>query len=205
MARLREGDSSAFDHLVDRYQQRAYGIAYQMVGSVPDAEDLSQEAFIRVYQGAGSFRGESRFFTWFYRILVNLCLDHLRQKSLRGRFVFPFSWLFSDWESGDTSPAQGSEEWVKEERGWADPERVSSDNQFRRALAQALPELSPQQRAVFILRNNHELSTEQIAAILKTSQGTVKTHLFRAIRRLRERLAMFEEAEGREFHREERE
>jgi RNA polymerase sigma-70 factor (ECF subfamily) len=189
MARLIQGETAVFDLLVERYQQRAYGIAYQMVGHSEDARDLSQEAFIRVYEGAASFRGESRFYTWFYRILVNLCLDHLRRQSFRGKILGFFSGGRTEEEE------ERGEARLEEERGWADPDRNLADREFRRALQGALEELSPKQRAVFLLRNNHELSIQEIAAVLKTSEGTVKTHLFRAIRSLRERLSVFQEGE----------
>jgi len=193
LAQFKEGDQTAFGQLVERYQQRAYGITYQMLGSLQDAEDISQEGFIRVYLGAESFRGDSKFYTWFYRILVNLCLDFLRQKSVRGRTVLPFWGWFSKKDPGESQPEEGVAERVHEERGWADPERTLSNERLRRDLFKALSELSPKQRAVFILRNNHDLSTQEIAAILKTSEGTVKTHLFRAIRALRARLSSYDE------------
>jgi|SRR5579884_43995 len=185
MLRLKEGDLAAFDLLVERYQQQAYGIAYQMVGHHEDAKDLSQETFIRIYEGASSFRGESRFYTWFYRILVNLCLDHLRRRSFRNRFFDFFSRNTEEEEGPD--PIQG----LQEERDFGNPERGLADKQFRAALGKALAALSPQQRAVFLLRNNHDLSMQEIAEILRTSEGTVKTHLFRAIRTLREKLSDF--------------
>ncbi|MBI3805492.1 MAG: sigma-70 family RNA polymerase sigma factor [Nitrospirae bacterium] len=184
--RLKGGDSAAFDLLVERYQRQAYGIAYQMVGHQEDARDLSQEAFIRIYEGIDSFRGASRFYTWFYRILVNLCLDHLRRRSLRNRF-FRF---FSGKETDDGGAEDALPE-VAEERGFGNPERGLVDKEFRLALRAALTTLSPQQRAVFLLRNNHDLLTSEIAEILGTSEGTVKTHLFRAVRMLRERLSDF--------------
>lgn len=186
MIRLKEGDSAAFDLLVERYQQQAYGIAYQMVGHPEDARDLSQEAFLRIYESAQSFRGTSRFYTWFYRILVNLSLDHLRRRSLRNR-LFHFFWDNSPEEDDPPDPIQK----IREQHDWGNPERGAADVQFRRALRRALAELSPQQRAVFLLRNNHDLSLQEIAEILRTSEGTVKTHLFRAIRSLRQRLSDF--------------
>ena len=189
MARLIQGETAALDLLVERYQQRAYGIAYQMVGHSEDARDISQEAFIRVYEGAASFRGESRFYTWFYRILVNLCLDHLRRQSFRSKILGFFS------GGGTQEEEEPMEARLEEERGWADPDRNLADREFRRALQGALRDLSPQQRAAFLLRNNHELSIPEIAAVLKTSEGTVKTHLFRAVRSLRERLSVFQEGE----------
>ena len=77
--RVAERDEAAFDLLVARYQGRAYRLAWSMVRDAEDARDLSQEAFLRVYRTAGSFRGDARFSTWFYRVLVNLCLDHRRR------------------------------------------------------------------------------------------------------------------------------
>ncbi|PYM79558.1 MAG: RNA polymerase subunit sigma, partial [Candidatus Rokuibacteriota bacterium] len=78
-ARVAAGDERAFDQLVERYQARAYRTAWLVLRDADEARDLSQEAFVRLYQSAGRFRGEARFSTWFHRILINLCLDHRRK------------------------------------------------------------------------------------------------------------------------------
>jgi len=187
ITRLKEGDLAAFDLLVERYQEQAYGIAYQMVGHREDAKDLSQQAFLRIYEGVGAFRGASRFYTWFYRILTNLCLDHLRRRSFLNRF---FRFLPANHPEAEDFE-QGFYEGAEEKPDWGNPERSLADKEFRLALKEALAALSPQQRAVFLFRNNHDLSMQEIAEILGTSEGTVKTHLFRAIRALREKLSDF--------------
>ena len=187
IAQFKAGDLTAFDFLVERYQQQAYGIAYQMVGHHEDAKDLSQQAFLRIYEGVSSFRGISRFYTWFYRILVNLCLDHLRRRSLLNRF-FRFSTAY-DPEKEDSEERIYGEAQERPDSG--NPEQCLADKEFRLALQKALATLSPQQRAVFLFRNNHDLSIQEIGEILGTSEGTVKTHLFRAVRSLREKLSDF--------------
>jgi len=78
--RVANRDEAAFDRLVERYQQRAYRLAWSIVRDAEEARDLSQEAFIRLFEGAASFAGRARFSTWFHRILVNLCLDHRRRR-----------------------------------------------------------------------------------------------------------------------------
>jgi RNA polymerase sigma-70 factor (ECF subfamily) len=187
IAQFKEGDLTAFDLLVERYQQQAYRIAYQIVSHREDAKDLSQQAFLRIYEGVGAFRGASRFYTWFYRILVNLCLDHLRRRSLLNRFFRFFPANDPDKEDSEES-IHGE---IQEKPDWGNPERCLVDKEFRLALQKALAMLSPQQRAVFLFRNNHDLSIQEIGEILGTSEGTVKTHLFRAVRLLRKKLSDF--------------
>src|SRR5688572_22198684 len=104
--RVAAQDEAAFDVLVARYQGRAYRLAWSLLRSAEDARDVSQEAFLRVYRTAGGFRGDARFSTWFYRILVNLCLDHRR----RGRWWR--RWLVSEVGEGEVDRQPGP---------WADP------------------------------------------------------------------------------------
>ena len=173
--RVAERDDRAFDMLVERYQQRAYRLAWSILRDAEEARDLSQEAFLRLYEVAGSFRGTARFSTWFYRILVNLCLDARRRRR---------------WWQLAAAPAQredGTFESVVERQPAAsdDPVDGLAREQVMAALWKAVDMLSPQQRAALILQVQEELPTPEIAAVLKCSQATVRVHLHRALLALR--------------------
>src|SRR6266550_2806930 len=154
-------DDAAFDRLVTRYQARAYRLAWSLLRDAEDARDVSQEAFIRVWEAAHRFRGDARFSTWFYRILVNLCLDHKR----RGRW---WTRLVTRDEDHDTigslvdrHPAPGP-----------DPGDRVSEAQTMSRLWEAVHRLSPQQRAAVILSTQEHLSTAEIAEVLRVAEAT---------------------------------
>jgi RNA polymerase sigma-70 factor (ECF subfamily) len=171
-ARVAARDESAFDRLVERYQARAYRLAWSLLRDAEDARDVSQEAFLRVYQSAARFRGDARFSTWFYRILVNLALDHRRRRR----------W----WQR--PLPQDHDDDVTLAERQPArepDPgERVSEEQTMTR-LWEAVRRLSPQQRAAVVLSVQEQLSTSEIAAVLEVSEPTVRVHLHRAVQALR--------------------
>ena len=176
--RVVEHDEAAFDQLVERYQGRAYRLAWSILRDAEEARDVSQEAFIRLYQSAASFGGRSRFSTWFYRLLVNLCLDQ-RRKTRWWRQIFA---------SGDGGrPGEDSGETVldRQPAPSRDPvEGLDKERETERLWA-AVGTLSPQQRAVVTLQAQEELSTKEIATILKCSEATVRVHLHRALMTLR--------------------
>ena len=175
--RVAERDDDAFDLLVERYQRRAHGIAWSILRDAEEARDLSQEAFIRLYENAHRFRGQARFSTWFYRILVNLCLDHRRRHRWWRRAAAPPS--HGDEGDGpldavvDAQPALAHDPLD-------DLERAQAMTQ----LWVAAGGLSPQQRAVLHLVAE-DLSTSEIASVLRCSEATVRVHLHRALATLR--------------------
>ena len=168
--RVAAGDEGAFDQLVLRYQARAYRTAWLILRDTEAARDLSQEAFVRLYQSAGRFRGEARFSTWFHRILVNLCLDHRRQ------------WRF--WRQR-AEPAAEIEQLPAPE---TNPLDAVGREQTAKTLWDAVARLSPRQRAAVVLMVQEGLETREIAAVLKMSEATVRVHLHRAVRALRRTL-----------------
>ena len=173
--RVAAQDEAAFDALVARYQGRAYRLAWSLLRDAEDARDVSQDAFLRVYRTAAGFRGDARFSTWFYRILVNLCLDHRR----RGRW-----WPRLLMRRDDTS--DGAEGLLEHQAApLLDPGDTLGREQTMAALWAAVDRLSPQQRAAIVLSVQEELSTGQIASILKCSEATVRVHLHRAVSALR--------------------
>lgn len=165
--RVAAGDERAFDLLVGRYQARAYRTAWLILRNADDARDVSQDAFVRVYESAARFRGEARFSTWFHRILVNLCLDHRRK------------WRF--WRAR-AEPDEAVEALPAEP---ADPVERLGGEQDARALWAAVGRLSPRQRAAVVLMAQAGLETREIAAVLGMSEATVRVHLHRAVAALR--------------------
>ena len=177
--RIAERDDTAFDLLVARWQGRAYRLAWSILRDVEDARDLSQEAFVRLYETAGSFQGRARFSTWFYRILVNLCLDHRRRRSGWRRL------LVADPAGEDEPETSLVERQPGETR---DPGDVLAREQMLTRLWHAVHGLSPQQRAAILLQAQEDLSTAEIAEVLKCSEATVRVHLHRAVTTLRTRI-----------------
>ena len=172
-------EPEAFDLLVERYQERAYRIAWSVVRDREDAKDCTQEAFIRLHDAAGSFAGQSKFSTWFYRILVNCCLDHRR----RGR-----GWRrLLVWR--DAEDEENTGDLVERQPAPPDDpgERMDEDQQMSR-IWEAVETLSPQQRAAVLLQCREGLPTKEIAAVLGTSEATVRVHLHRAFATLRRRV-----------------
>lgn len=160
------GSSDAFAHIVGRHQRAIYQLCYRYVGRHEDANDLTQEVFLRAYRGLKTFRGRASLTTWLYRIGVNVCLNRVTSKAVRLDQASPLESL--DVISSIESPADAV---LREERA----ERV------RAAIAQ----LPPKQRATLVLRVYEELSHEEIAKVLGTSVGACKANLFHALNKLR--------------------
>jgi RNA polymerase sigma-70 factor (ECF subfamily) len=167
-------DDRAFDLLVARYQERAYRIAWSIVRNADDARDVSQEAFIRLHRQAGRFERRARFSTWFYRILVNLALDHRRRHRWWHRAL------------GDAGADTADQPPVLERIPAPDPK--PDDDATRRQMMQRLwshvDRLSPQQRTAILLQLEG-LSTSEIAGALDCAEATVRVHLHRALGALR--------------------
>jgi RNA polymerase sigma-70 factor, ECF subfamily len=175
--RIAGRDALAFDLLVERHQARVYRLARSMLGNDADARDASQEAFIRLYRSAHRFDGRARFTTWFYRILVNLCIDHQR----RGRWwrnVLPLG-------PRDDNPDAPAIDPPSPERG-PDLEAIRGESIGR--LRAALARLAPNQRAALLLQVQEGLSSREIAAALNCSENTARVHIHRAIVQLRKAL-----------------
>lgn len=169
-------DEDAFERLVERHQSRAYRLAWSILGDADEAKDLSQEAFLRVFERASSFDGRSKFSTWFHRILVNLCLDHRRRRQ---------SWL-RRWLSAEAgaSPDDVLERQAAPSDDDDPPARVERKQLMAKAW-QALGRLSPQQRAALVLQVEEGLSAKEIAGVLDCSEATVRVHLHRGVSALR--------------------
>ena len=177
--RIAQQDGGAFDLLVERYQDRAYRIAWSVVRDREDAKDCSQEAFIRLHEAAGSFAGQAKFSTWFYRILVNCCLDHQRKRRGWRRLV--------GW-GGTEEGRDGGNPVERLAAPFTDPtDAMVTDHRMSR-LWEAVDDLSPQQRTAVLLQCREELSTKEIAVVLQLSEATVRVHLHRAYSALKRRV-----------------
>jgi RNA polymerase sigma-70 factor (ECF subfamily) len=165
----KQGSHEAYRLLVERHMKQAYDVAFGFVGNHQNAEDITQEAFVRAYQSLRRFRGEAEFSTWLYRIIMNLSFNRLKQIKRRSKY-----------EARDVDPSSLVSTEVRNEFGGFD---------LRPHIERALHELPTLQRAVVILRHLDGLSTAQVSSILRCSEGTVKTHLFRGLKKLRSKLA----------------
>ena len=168
--RVQQGETAAFDELMMRYNQAVYRLAYSLVRNHADANDISQDTFIRAYRAIGRFDEQYRFYTWLHRICVNLCFTMLKRAGRQKLVSLPGS--------------EPGEEW----RELPDPKAAPSDLALQRDLDRALRELPADQRAVFVLRVKEDMSYGEMAKMLGIPVGTVMSRLNRARLRLRELL-----------------
>ncbi len=186
VARARKSDQRATEDLVRRYQQKAYAIAYHFTdGNVQDAEDFTQEAFLRAFQNLENFRGDSSFYTWFYRILVNVCLDGRRHRNRWQKIFLP-------WQRDSTEKGLSPEERPDPEADERSLKTISG-KELSRDIQESLRSLPEKQRLAFQLKALHGMSIQEVARVMGTAEGTVKSHLFRATQFLREKFKDREE------------
>ncbi|MBI5471187.1 MAG: RNA polymerase sigma factor [Ignavibacteriae bacterium] len=173
LQQAKDGNRDAFRLLMNRHLRRVYDVAYRFIGDHDMAEDITQETFVKVHAALPSFRGDAEFSTWLHRITVNIALTKKRlEKSKQQRHVRLDDAL-------DGADCEQHEALHIDER--------------RAHIERALHELPTLQRAVVILRHLNGLSTKQVSDILRCSEGTVKTHLFRGLRKMRSKLHYLQE------------
>ena len=175
------GDRLAFEELVRRYDREVLRLALNLVHRSEDARDIYQESFLRVYRNLHRFRFECSFYTWLYRIVTNVALDHLRRRNTRREDQAPME---------ETIEGSGRDFFDRqpETRASASPEKQLLGEELGRHIAAALDKLSPRERMVFELKHYQGLKLRVIGEMLGTSEETVKNSLFRATRKLRARL-----------------
>lgn len=179
----RDGAHWAMEELVHRYRNKAFAIAYRLCsGQKQDAEDFTQEAFLRAFRNLQKFRGNATFYTWFYRILVNVCLDGKRRQNRWQKLISP--WL--PWKRGENREAE-------DVAGHSDTIKELSNRQLSRDIDGAMQALPEKQRVAFQLKALEGMSIAEIAQVMGTAEGTVKSHLFRATHSLRQALKDWEE------------
>jgi RNA polymerase sigma-70 factor (ECF subfamily) len=178
VALCQQGRGEVFELLVRKYMEKAFRIAFDFTHDTEEAKDLSQEAFLRAFSRIKQFDGRSSFYTWFYRLVVNLCLDYTRRK---GRVT----WERLEREGED----------VTERTELADssslPDQEAMAGETKRRVDLTLEAMPNKQRTAFLLRNHQGLSIPDIAKVLKTTEGTVRVYLHRAVAALRQSLVEF--------------
>lgn len=175
------GDRSAFEVLVRQYDQAVLRLALHLTGSEADARDIYQEAFLKAYRHIATFRFECSFYTWIYRIVTNLCLDHMRKRQTRRED--PQTVVDSSGREMDVLDR------VSDDRAGANPERDLMRRELGAKIAQALTRLTPRERMVFELKHYQGLRLRTIGEMLNTTEETAKNTLFRATQKLRSVLA----------------
>jgi RNA polymerase sigma-70 factor (ECF subfamily) len=176
------GDHGAFEQLVRAYDQSVLRLAMNLLRSPEDAHDIYQEAFLRVYRNLHSFRFDCSFHTWLYRIVTNLCLDHMRKRKVRKEEPTVLSTNDGPLDRMDAVP---------EERVDGDPQRYLFSGQVRRRIKEVLGELTPRERMVFELRHYQGLRLRRIGEVLGTTEEAAKNCLFRATQKMRAALGDF--------------
>ena len=175
------GNRAAFEELVRHYDQAVLRLALHLTGSEHDAQDIFQEAFLKAYKNVGNFRFECSFYTWIYRIVTNLCLDHLRKRQVRKE------------DAPVVTDSSGEEysllDQVADNRAGANPERDLMRRELGTKIGAALNRLTPRERMVFELKHYHGLKLRTVGEMLHTTEETAKNTLFRATQKLRSALA----------------
>jgi len=177
VARSKNGDINAFEELVCRHERKIYTLTYRLMGNHEDANDFSQETFLKAYQALKSFREESSFLTWINRIAVNVCRDELRKRyrikseSLDERITLSDGEIEKQFKSSEPGP-----------------EELYEQSEFQENIQKHINSLSPEFRMALVLRDINGYSYEEIAEELECSLGTVKSRINRARNYLKEKL-----------------
>ena len=173
--RCQRGDSRAFDELVTRYRTRIFGMIYNMVHNEQDAWDLAQDSFLKAWKSIKRFRGKSSFYTWIYRIVMNVTIDHMRKKQIKGGGAeFDDAIQLKEIEpAARTAPKADALPFERMER-----------SELRQKIDNAIAQLTPEHRAVILMKETEDMQYHEIAEALGCSIGTVMSRLFYARKRL---------------------
>lgn len=182
--RAQAGDTEAFCSLAQAYERRIYSLAFHYCRERQDAEDLSQEVWIKAYAALVTFRYESSFYTWLRKITINCFLNHRRS---RARF---FPWPIQHADSAPINPRVSSNDAA------TGPEHILQNRLAVEKVMKALSDVTPQQRLIFLLKHQEGMTYEEISKELGCSLGTLKKSVSRTIAKLRERLGVTEEPEN---------
>lgn len=166
----KEGDITSFEELIIAHQKKAFNIAYRMLGNLEDANDVTQEAILKVYRSISKFKENSSFSTWFYSIVNNTCIDFIR-KNRKSNVIY----LDKEYEeNGDSYKKEISDTESHT------PETALEKKEVRKLVHDSINQLSPEQRKIIVLRDINGFSYQEIAEILNCSEGTVKSRISRA-------------------------
>ena len=178
---VQNGRRDAFTELMRRYQARVYWVARRIVGSHDDADDIVQETFVKAYLALGEFRRESSFYTWVYRIAVNMSLNALRKRKI--------------W-----SHLQENELLTRIFSSSDDPGKNLEDSEMVTALQRVIAKLPRKQKAVFVMRYFDEMTYKEIGIVLNTSEGGLKANYFHALRKVRKHMLHEIQNKEKPFH-----
>lgn len=179
LERVRAGEPEAFEYFVKTYQRKVFRLVYTLLRNAAEADALTQDVFVKAWRAVPDFKGEAAFETWLNRIAVNAVRDSVRRR----RPVVSFADLAAAEEAdGNELPR------AAEPTDGTSPERDAFSRQIRRRIGEALEALSPRQRAIFVMKHYEERSIAEIGEATGLDDGTVKSHLFRAARKLRQKL-----------------
>ena len=187
IGRACDGDVTAFQKLVERYKKKIYYLSYDITGNHHDAEDVSQEVFIKAFRSIRNFRREAKMSSWLYQITVNASIDSLRRESSKPKLSMT-----------DDREAYILERFPGSGQSNTDPQKSMESSMIQQHIYQALQKISPRERSVFVMRHYNDLKTKEIADILSISQGAAKSFLFRAIKKLRKELSFYLNKPGME-------
>jgi len=176
----RQGNKDAFRELVERYQRRIVSVAMGMVHNQDDAMEIAQDTFIKAYESLDRFKGESSFYTWLYRIAVNRAIDFRRSE--RRHPTIGLDDLVSP-----SAASEGHEPQIKEERS-PEPFAEAQSREIGERVTEAINELTPDHKAVILLREVEGLSYDEISRVMQCSKGTVMSRLHYARKKLQSRL-----------------
>lgn len=177
--RICRGDTAAFQRLVERYKKKIYFLAYDILGDHHEAEDISQEVFIKVFRSLRNFRRDAKMSSWIYQITANTCIDALRKKKSKPQVnLEDFNHVsLQDNLAGGGTRVQN-------------PELSAEASIMQHKIQNALHKVTPKERTVFVMRHYNDLKIKEIAETLQVSSGTVKSLLFRALKKLRKELSI---------------
>jgi RNA polymerase sigma-70 factor (ECF subfamily) len=178
VSRCQRGDAAAFNELVTRYRGKVYAMIYNMVHNEQDAWDLAQDGFLKAWKSIARFRGQSSFYTWLYRIMMNVTIDSLRRKQVGGETEFDDSIGLRNIDPGSvTTPRSGTQ-----------PQDKITGDEIRARIDAAIVRLSPEHRAVILMREIDGMEYQEIADSLECSIGTVMSRLFYARKKMQSML-----------------
>ncbi len=181
--RIQDGDKSAFRGIVEKYKKHIYYTALNMTGNHHEAEDISQEVFVKIFKHINSFQRKSKFSTWIYRITINTCIDRSKKKSST-------SINYRDHDALDTEINLDRDSWTSFP---VSPDRRAESDRINLNIEKALQKITNSERTVFVMRNYRDMPLKEIAEVLNISLGTVKSLLYRALNKLRKELAFYKD------------
>lgn len=179
--RICRGELDAFHELVELYKKKVYYLAYDMVGDHHDAEDISQEVFIKVFRFIKKFRKDAALKTWIYQITVNTSIDVQRKKSKKPHVLMEASLMDN---------LQQESSWT--ETRSTNPEQIAEENMTQHRIKQLLHKISPKERSAFVMRYFDDCKTSEIASVLNVSTNTIKSLLFRARKKLQKEFSLYQ-------------